>query len=290
VAAVARDGGTLDDDDLARHASVVADPVAVPWAGGTAYVQPPTSQGILLAMALAALDRGVAPAVDDHLLVELTEAAFQHRDFCGDATDVPALLDRELTLDPERASRRGGPRAYLHTAGVAVADAEGRTVSSLVSVFDDFGAGTFVPEGGFVLNNRAAGFTAAPNDAAPAKRPVHTLAPALVVGPAGDALGLATPGADGQIQTLLQLLAALRYAGADLATALAAPRWRSEAGSLLVEAGHPAAERLAAAGHDVVALPEGDERFGAVVAAGTTASGAPFAAADWRRRTWSGAL
>jgi gamma-glutamyltranspeptidase/glutathione hydrolase len=286
VAAVARDGGVLAPDDLAAHRSAVADPVAVPWAGGTAYVQPPMSQGVLLAMALNALERDVEPP-DDHVLVEVTEAAFGHRNRCGEGA---SLLGLELPVDRGRAARRGGPRAYLHTAGVAVADAAGCTVSSLVSVFDDFGAGTFVPEGGFVLNNRAAGFTAAPNDAAPSKRPVHTLAPALVVGADGAVTGLATPGADGQVQTLLQVLARMRWSGADLAEALASPRWRSEGGRLLVEAGHRAAERLEVLGHDVAGLPAGDDRFGAVVAAGITAGGSPYAAADWRRRTWSGAV
>ena len=51
------------------------------------------------------------------------------------------------------------------------------------------------------LNNRGAGFTRGPNGFAPGKRPVHTLAPILVEGDFG-IVGVATPGADGQIQTL----------------------------------------------------------------------------------------
>ncbi len=284
--AVRRCGGALSVGDLRSHGSQVGDPVTVAWAGGRLHVQPPSSQGVLLAMAARWLERA-APTLDagalDHVLVEVTEAAFAHRDACARGGD---LLGVPLDVDRRRARRRGGPRAYLHTAGVAVADRHGQVVSSLVSVFDDFGSGVFVPAAGIVLNNRGAGFTAGANAPGPGRRPVHTLAPALVVDPAGAPLALATPGADGQVQTLLQLLAR-RRCGADLATALAAPRWRSQAGTLLVEHDHPNGADLAARGHAIRAVPAGDELFGAVVAAGTGAAG-PFAAADWRRFVWSG--
>jgi len=277
-------GGALTADDLAEHRTVVADPVGVPWDGGRAWVQPPSSQGVLLAMALAWLEReGPVPAADrDHVAVELTEAVFAFRDR---AAEGAALLTEPLTVDRERAAHRGGPRAYLHTAGVAAADAEGTVVSSLVSVFDDFGAAVWVPEGGFVLNNRAGGFTAGPNAPRAGALPVHTLAPALLTTPDGP-LALATPGADGQVQTLLQVLLHLGDAG-DLAAALDASRWRSEGGRLLVERSHPAADGLVARGHAVTALDDGDDRFGAVVAAGLR-GGTPFAAGDWRRGVTAG--
>jgi len=154
-------------------------------------------------------------------------------------------------------------------------------VSSLISVFDDFGSGVFVPELGVVLNNRAAGFTSADNSARPSARPVHTLAPAMLIGPGGDTLAIATPGADGQVQTLLQVIVAMRR-GASLESALAAPRWRSEDGRLLIESTHTGAAELASRGHDLRPIPAGDSMFGAVVAAGYR-RGEPYAAADPRR-------
>ena len=164
----------------------------------------------------------------------------------------------------------------------------GLCASSLVSVFDDFGSGVFVPEGGFVLHNRAAGFTQAPNDAAPGKTPVHTLAPALLETPRGP-LALSTPGADGQVQTLLQVLAKFLIERVDIAAALDLPRWRSENGLLLFEASHPGREALSALGHDLVEMPDGDMRAGAVTLAGLI-DDAPIACADWRRYTWAGVL
>ena len=284
--AVAAQGGSLDVSDLADHETVVCDPVQTAWAGSTLSAQPPSTQGALLAMAARWLDsaEGVTPQNLQHVLVELTEAVFAHR---ADAAADPDLLERPLEVDRVRAQNRGGPRAYLHTAGAAVADADGMVVSSLLSVFDDFGSGVFVPELGLVLNNRGAGFTYGANAAGPGKRPVHTLAPALLTQPNGDVLALATPGADGQIQTLLQVLARMRFGGLSLSEALTAPRWRSQDGDLLIESDHEDRSDLADRGHHVALRPAGDDLFGAVVAAGISAHH-PFAASDWRRCVTTG--
>jgi gamma-glutamyltranspeptidase/glutathione hydrolase len=281
VRACAEHGGTLSVTDLREHTTEMPAPIDTTWDGHRIVVQPPSSQGVLLAVALQAVERvtvdGVTP--DDHVLVEAVNFAFQLRSECHLGA---ALLDVPAELDLETASNRGGPRGYLHTAGVAVADGSGQVVSSLVSVFDDFGSGVFVPELGIVLNNRAAGFTDGKNGPAPGKRPVHTLAPAMRVGSEpGDVLALATPGADGQVQTLLQVLAAQRR-GIGLAEAVALPRWRSEDGNLLLEEGHPRRDELVSRGHHVSIRPEGDEVFGAVVAAGIR-GGRVYAVADWRR-------
>ena len=282
--AARRHGGALSVGDLAEHSSLVGAPLGTAWAGGTVWVQPPPAQGVLLAMALqwweqqTGAGRPVEAADLDHVAVELTSAVFGHRDRC--TADGEALLGLPLQVDRDRASRRGGPRPYLHTTGVAVADSDGTVVSSLVSVFDDFGSCTYVPEAGFVLNNRAGGFTGPPNDHGPGRRPVHTLAPVLLEHD-GAVTGLATPGADGQVQTLLQVLCRLR-SGTALTDAVAAARWRSEDGRLLVERSHPAADALAARGHDLSLLEDGDDRLGAVVAA-TSGPGGPGAVGDWRR-------
>jgi len=284
--AAARDGGSLIPADLASHRTVVTEPITIGWDGGTVHVQPPSSQGVLLAMALQWVERfEVSGSTQlDHLGVELTQAVFGFRDRC--VQDGAALLEQRLEVNLAVASRRGGPRSYLHTTGVAVADAEGMVVSSLLSVFDDFGSGTFVPECGLVLNNRAAGFTGPPNDPGAGRRPVHTLAPVILE--IGDTVtALATPGADGQVQTLLQVLLAVRYGRQDLATAISAPRWRSEEDSLLVGVGHPALRSLRELGHRVVPSVDADPRFGAVVSA-TSGPAGPSAAGDWRRQVATG--
>jgi gamma-glutamyltranspeptidase / glutathione hydrolase len=277
-------GGTLSENDLQSHESVVSTPLETSWSGLRVATQPPVSQGVLLNMALHAWDRlaGIPAELHDHAAIELTEAAFGFR---ADVAQGAALVQRPLSIDLQKASHRGGPRAYLHTAGVAATDSDGRVISSLVSVFDDFGSCVYVPELGITLNNRAGGFTTGANAAAPGKRPVHTLAPILVQTGQG-VLGLATPGADGQVQTLLQVLLAIGREGLDLAQALARPRWRSEGGQLLIESRHARCEALASLGHRVTPLPDGEVRFGAVVCAGWIDE-EPIVAADWRRDTFA---
>lgn len=283
AAAVQTRGGALAVRDLAAHDSVISRALSLVWNGVSIHVQPPMSQGILLLMALKAYASLAPPAAArDHALVELTQAAFAFRDRAGEG---PALLSEPLPVDLSRASLRGGPRSYLHTAGVATSDAAGMVVSSLISVFDDFGSAIHVPEGGFVLNNRAGGFTAAPNHPRPSVLPVHTLAPILVEAQ-GACFALATPGADGQVQTLLQILMRVFEEKQDLPAAIDGPRWRSEDGRLLLEGEHPVRAALQALGHKVVPTPAGDTRFGAVVCAGL-ADAIPFAVSDWRRETWS---
>jgi gamma-glutamyltranspeptidase / glutathione hydrolase len=287
ASAVRRDGGSMTTEDLAEHATPVGEPIDVSWEGRAIRLMPPPSQAVLLGWALVALDR-LAPVAEDlldHACVELINAAFQHR---REVERGPTLLEEALEIDLDRASRRGGPRGNLHTVGVATADREGTIVSSLVSLFDDFGSGTFVPEGGFVLNNRAAGFTDPPNHYRPGTRPVHTLSPILIER-GSSVTALATPGADGQVQTLLQVLVGTVCRGLDLPAAVVRPRWRSEEGRLLVEASLGGANRLASLGHDVHVLPNGDDRFGAVVAAGIE-NGVPFAVADLRREAWAGVV
>jgi gamma-glutamyltranspeptidase/glutathione hydrolase len=119
---------------------------------------------------------------------------------------------------------------------------------------------------------------------------VHTLSPALLEH-AGRLLALATPGADGQVQTLLQVVDALVTEGASLPDVLRRPRWRSQEARVLVEASFPEAlaHTLAARGHEIERLPDGDGLFGAVAVAGVEGGdGTVLAAADPRRETWAG--
>lgn len=292
-AAVARHQGFLSAADLAAHETSVLEPLSIEWQGGRVFVQPPMTQGVLLALCLENLKRfdlsqvGRGPlAALDHLAIELTGASFEHRHKVAEGA---RLLDLTFDVNPDAARQYNGPRAYLHTAGVATADRQGMVISSLVSVFDEFGSCIFVPEGGFTLNNRGQGFTEAPNDAAPGKYPVHTLAPMMWVRP-GDALAMATPGADGQIQTLLQILLKLALPQkSGLAGAIAAPRWRSEDGRLLLETSHASRDELALKGHAIQIREDGASPFGGVVATGFGAAG-PYATSDWRREVWHGVV
>jgi gamma-glutamyltranspeptidase / glutathione hydrolase len=286
--------GHVAPPDLAAHATAVLAPVEAAYGDAVVRVQPPVSQAVLALMVLRGLDgRDGDGESRTHAAIELVEAAFAHRDRVADPDAAAALLKLELQIDADRAGRRGGPRGYNHTTAITAADDEGTVVSMLVSVFDDFGSAVLVPEGGFVLNDRLLGFAAdeaSPNAAAPGRRPVHTLSPAIVEH--GDrVIGLATPGADGQVQTVVQLVDGMVADREPLECALARPRWRSIDRRLAVEEGFdPAlAEGLRRRGHRLLPMPAGDALFGAACCAGAdTSAGTLFAAADGRRETWAG--
>jgi gamma-glutamyltranspeptidase/glutathione hydrolase len=284
--AVQATGGAMTADDLAAPAALVTQPLTVRLGEATVHVQPPASQGVLLALRPSRLGA--------------------RRLRAGRPARAPRRGADGRGLRP---ARRRGPRPraparpapHRPRAGRAARGARGPIStrpawprltpraswpSSLVSVFDDFGSCVFVPEGGFTLNNRVGGFTSEANAFRAGARPVHTLAPTLVE-MGGHVVALSTPGADGQVQVLLQVLLDWLVAGRSLPEAVAAPRWRSEGTRLLVEEGHPARADLLARGHDVVDVPSGDVRFGAVTAAGHLGRCA-LALADWRRRPGRG--
>jgi gamma-glutamyltranspeptidase / glutathione hydrolase len=290
-------GGSLAAVDLAEHTTVVRQPLVGSFRGFHIGAQPPVSQASLALMALDALARSGAESRADraHVLVEAIEAAFQRKHELNAEGAAERLLREPLDIDPARpAARRGGPRSGRHTTAVAAAGADGQVVSMLVSVFDLFGCGVLVPECGFVLNDRLTGCSTdsdSPNAVAPRRRPVHTLSPLLVTD-AARAFALCTPGADGQVQTLVQLIDAIASDGANLPRALDRPRWRSSEGMLRIESDYDP-EVLAALerrGHDLRLFEPGDSTFGAAVTAGIDSrTGTPFAASDPRGGAWAAA-
>ena len=289
-------GGSLTAGDLAAHTTVVREPIGASHRGLELTLQPPVSQALLAAMALDALERsGVAtPAERAHTAVEAIEAAFAYRNEVAAGGAERRLLEERLEIDRDRARRRGGPTGGLHTTSVATADASGTVVSMLVSVYDLFGCGVLVPEGGFLLNDRLARCAtdpASPNYPRAGRRPVHTLSPALV-GDGRRSFALTTPGGDGQVQTLVQLIDALAFDGVPLPVALDRPRWRSSEGSLAIEDDYEpdVVAELERRGHELVRMPAGSPSFGAAVAAGIDAlTGTPFAASDPRGGAWAAA-
>jgi gamma-glutamyltranspeptidase/glutathione hydrolase len=295
--AVRAENATLSAADLAAHSTVVRPPIATSLRGATVWGQPPITQAVLGLMAVRALD-----ALEDedeinrtHVAVEAIEAAFARRDEIALPGAEDRLLAEDLDIDFSTAQRRGGPTVQTHTTAVTTADSDGFLVTMVVSVFDEFGCATLVPEYGFFLNNRAMGFStdsSSPNHAAPGRRPVHTLSPMLVESDER-IFAIATPGADGQVQTLTQLLEAIQVRGMSFTEALDQPRWRSANGFVMFEEGFDKAigAALAARGHQVRWEPGGGiALFGAAAIAGfERASGSVFAAADLRCDAWAAA-
>jgi len=276
-------GGLITRQDLERGQAEWSDPIGVEVAGLTCWTVPPNSQGYLGPATLAVFEMlGPPDDPDDpqwwHLLIEAYRClAWERDDLVSDpetaALPIDLLLERErleraaASVDPLRAGvwpRRVGPLAG--TAYLCVADSEGMAVSVIQSNYRGTGSPFGARRSGFLLQDRGLGFSLTqghPNELAPGRRPLHTLAPTLWS--EGDRARwlIGTRGGAVQPQLVAQLAARAVLGGADLVAAQAAPRW-TVADFGPGSSPHPRVEPdvsdfvvagLEAKGHTVTALP-----------------------------------
>ena len=134
-------------------------------------------------------------------------------------------------IDPSRADPAPPPARTLvgGTIWLGVVDAEGNAVSLIQSNAAGFGSGVLDPETGVHFQNRGASFSldpSHPNVLEPRKRTAHTLLPGMLFreGERRPWIVAGSMGGDIQPQIHVQLVSALVDGGADIATAVAAPR------------------------------------------------------------------
>ena len=248
---VQRIGGLLAAEDLAAHRGEWVEPLEGRYRDVTVAELPPNSQGSAALLALHLLDQA-GPLPPDgperhHRLIEAVAVALAERD--AHLTDPAHMrLPPHALADPARAKAIAAERGAVPVPGTARAgpgdtaylcavDGSGLCVSLIQSNYNGFGSGVTVPGVGINLHNRGAYFSLDPahvNVVAPGKRTLHTLMPALARRNGHPWLVFGTMGADGQLQTQVQLLARLVDDGADPAAALAAPRWLVDPGDLSV--------------------------------------------------------
>lgn len=251
AAHVQRLGGLLDAGDLAAHTGEWVEPLEGRYRDLTIAELPPNSQGSAALLALHLLDRA-GPLPDEgperqHRLIEAVATALAERDahltdpaHMRTAPEVLADPARATLLATERAAAIGGvPRGGGgDTAYLCAVDGSGLCVSLIQSNYNGFGSGVTVPGLGINLHNRGAYFSLDSehvNVIAPGKRTLHTLMPAFARRDGRPWLVFGTMGADGQLQTQVQLLARLVDDAADPAAALTAPRWVVDPGDYSVQ-------------------------------------------------------
>jgi gamma-glutamyltranspeptidase/glutathione hydrolase len=240
--------GVLQPEDLAANRPDWVEPIGAGVFGLQAWTVPPNSQGYL-ALAAVMLIEALDPPADPrnpafhHAVIEAYRAvAWERDDQVADPRFVPTPL--EQLLDPERILTRlesidpdtvaiwpPPGEAPGGTAYFCAVDANGMAVSMIQSNFTGIGSGISAGRTGVFLHNRGGGFSLAtghPNEAAPGKRPLHTLSPTLWTRGDRAALVLGTRGGHQQPQYLAQMAALLLHTGLSPAEAEMSPRWHAE--------------------------------------------------------------
>jgi gamma-glutamyltranspeptidase/glutathione hydrolase len=317
ASALAGAGGFLDEDDLAAHESRFAAPLTAQLGDLELLQAPPNSQGVVLLEALRLAEARTGAPLPDleradglHVAVESLRAALSDRDaVVADperSAGAEVLLDdgylaaRAAEIDPDRASAGWPPGVGAaariasardgDTANLVAVDGSGLAVSLTQSLYCDFGSGVPVPGFGFMLQNRGACFSLAPeacNAIGPARRPLHTLMPGMAVSGAAIRYVFGCMGGHGQAQTQAQLLSRLA-AGDDPQDAVAAPRFFADPEAvepvLYVERRLSARLRdeLAARGHPLRVLGDWEEIMGHAQLVAVEPSGALVGAGDPR--------
>lgn len=275
-AIVSATNGVITFDDLERNQAEWIEPISLAVMGWRGWTIPPNSQGYLT-LAAAWLFEHLDPPRNPqspgfvHAAIEAYRSVAWERD---DLVADPNHLPKVDLLDPARldgrlaqisSTRRGDwptPRpAAGGTAYLAVRDGAGMGVSLIQSNFHGIGSRIGAGSGGFFLHDRGSNFTLQPghpNELAPGKRPLHTLSPTLWTEEDQLRMLLGTRGGDFQPQTLLQMVAYMRWAGLNASQAHRQPRWatsewRGSGGNVAIESHlDPAAiTELRSRGHEI---------------------------------------
>jgi gamma-glutamyltranspeptidase/glutathione hydrolase len=316
IALCKTDGGLISSQDLADHGVNWHTPLKTTYRGYEICTQPPNSQGIALLMQANMLENfdlaGTLKFGQDeliHLMVEVKKLAFADRDkYVCDPDFHPVPVDQMLDkgyaekqvarIDSGKAARAVAATDFADigndTIFLSVVDNDGNAVALIQSLFEAFGSCVMVPETGMVLHNRGRGFSLDPdhlNRLEPRKRPYHTLHPAMILKEGRPYMVLGTPGADGQTQTIMQLITSMFEFKADVQQAVEAPRWRSNPDGTLQLEGRFAAETIAgleARGHALERLADWDPVMGSsqIILIDTNA-GVLKAGADPRRQAYA---
>jgi gamma-glutamyltranspeptidase/glutathione hydrolase len=207
--------------------------------------------------------------------------------------DSQALNAMAARINPARALPWPQPSQQGDTVWFGAADRDDMVVSVIQSTYFEFGSGLVLPRTGITWQNRGASFRLADggwNALKPGRKPFHTLNPALAQFSDGRVMAYGTMGGEGQPQTQAALFTRYARQGANLAQAIAAPRWLlgrtwgSESTTLKIEDGFDDAlyDRLARAEHHVERVAANNSMMGhaGAVVAGHDANGAWFEGAS----------
>ncbi len=317
-------GGRHSVADLRDHRSDWARPISATYRGVRVTTHPPNSSGLFALEILRILERFEPPgapfggrgwprAAWPHLMLEAAKLAYADRDaHLGDPAVRTVPVDTLLSdghvaalaarIRRDRSDPTPAPVRTLvgGTVYLAVVDAEGNAVSLIQSNAAGFGSGVVDAGTGVHFQNRGASFSLDedhPNALGPGRRTAHTLLPAMLFrgGERRPWVVAGSMGGDIQPQIQAGLVSALVDGGADLATAVAAPRvvvepdgWLAPPLAVLADGGlaDGVADGLRALGHRLAIAPFdgslGHQHAIELVDGGPAAGGSLAAIADPR--------
>ncbi len=257
VATISAHDGVMTLEDLAAHTSTWDEPISTTYRNVRVWECPPNGQGLAALLALNILeefDLSALPPLSPqrlHLQIEAMRLAFADtRWYVTDPSTsnhqppLSALLSkayatqRRKLIDHEKATvnwSHGSPVSGSDTVYLCVVDNQGNACSFINSNYMGFGTG-LVPEGwGFSLQNRGYNFSLDahhPNALAPAKRPYHTIIPAMLTRETDDTLfgPFGVMGGFMQPQGHMQVVVNMIDDGLDPQTTLNQPRFCIEDG------------------------------------------------------------
>ncbi len=198
---------------------------------------------------------GASSAAAFHYMAEAMRRFFADRsEYVGDPaftkSPVKALLDPAYvaglrkSIDPDRAtpsaSIRPGklaPSESSETTHFSILDAEGNAAAITITLNSGYGSGVTVPGLGFLLNNNMDNFASLPgktnqyglvqgevNAIQPGKRPVSSMAPAIVLKDGKPYLVVGTPGGPTIMNSVMQAVVNVLDFQMNAMDAIAAPR------------------------------------------------------------------
>jgi gamma-glutamyltranspeptidase/glutathione hydrolase len=277
AATLAAHGSLITVEDIAAHKGEVVAPVASGYRGLDVLELPPNGQGLTGLLMLNILENFDLKSLDAlgperfHLMLEAARIAFAARDkHIADPKamriDVAALLDKAWAktlaarIDPDRrVELPQTPTPGNETTYLAVVDKDRMAVSFINTLYSNFGHALCTEKSGIIFTNRGSCFTLEAghvNELGPAKRPLHTIIPALAMRDNRIAYSFGVMGAHYQPMGHAQIVLNLVDYGMDVQQAIDAPRTFFVGEDTAVERGMPAAtvEGLKMRGHHVTTL------------------------------------
>lgn len=271
-------GSLLTRDDLAAHESNWVKPISAKFMDHDILEIPPSGQGLTALIALNIVSQfGLARHAPQsaerlHIEIEAMKLAWELRnrhiadpDFAEVPVDellsaktaqkLAGMIDMTRALDI-RTAMRTSDTVYL-----SVVDEKRLAVSFINSVYDGFGSCIVTPRTGIALQNRGACFVtdpSHPNCIGPAKRPLHTIIPAMARKDGLIDMSFGVMGGDYQPMGHLAVAVNRYVHGMDPQEAIDRPRYFPSGGKVLVESGlgEAALAGLAARGHVLEKAPQ----------------------------------